>query len=138
MIKDATINGTPLSHWGVSLLSGAEETLLTPAPMKDYITNESRLEHGVRLLNVTPKTDRREVSIPFLIEGNGRADFLQKYSSFVDELYTGTIVLSIPELGKSFTLTYRSSGKYGSYGLCRAKLIVRFIEAVPVENKNEV
>ena len=33
-------------------------------------------------------------------------------------------------------LTYLSCGKYGSYGDCRAKLMVKFIEAVPVENKD--
>lgn len=135
MIRNATINGTPLSTWGACLMSGAEEALLTPAPMKDYIQNESRLEHGLRILPGYAKVASRELTLPFLIEGNGKADFLSKYSSFVDELYKGNIALQIPDLNRTFTLTYLSCGKYGSYGACRAKVMVRFMEAIPVENK---
>jgi len=71
-----------------------------------------------------------------LIEGRERADFLNKYMSFVNELYKGNIALHIPELGKTFSLVYLSCGKYGSYGDCRAKLVVKLAEAVPVANKD--
>lgn len=134
MIRNATINGTPLSTWGAGLMDGTMEALLAPAPMKDYISNESRLEHGTRILPGYAKVASRELSLPFLIEGKGRADYLSKYSSFVNELYKGNIALYIPELNRTFTLTYLSSGKYGSYGECRAKVMVRFMEAVPVAN----
>lgn len=136
MIKDATINGRPLSAWGAGLMSGTIEALLTPASMKEYIKNESRLENGSRIITTSAKVASRELSLPFLIEGNGKADFIEKYSSFVNELYKGNIALYIPGLKKTFTLTYLSCGKYGSYGDCRAKLMVKFIEAVPVENKD--
>ena len=43
MIKNATINGNPLSVWGAALMSGTVEVLLTPAPVKEYIKGESRL-----------------------------------------------------------------------------------------------
>ena len=89
MIKNATINGNPLSVWGAALMSGTVEVLLTPAPVKEYIKGESRLEHGSRIVMANVKTASREVSLPFLIEGGGREDFLHKYMSFVDELYKG-------------------------------------------------
>lgn len=133
MIKNATINGRSFSAWGLSLFSDAINTLITPAPMKDYISNESRLEHGSRVISSNAKVASREVSIPFLIEGTSRADFIRKYMSFVDELYKGTIALYIPELNKTFTLLYLSCGKYGSYGDCKAKLMVKFTDPNPVE-----
>ena len=137
MIKNATINGNPLSVWGAALMSGTVEVLLTPAPVKEYIKGESRLEHGSRIVMANVKTASREVSLPFLIEGGGREDFLHKYMSFVDELYKGNIALHIPELDKTFSLAYLSCGKYGSYGDCWAKLVVKFLEAIPVENKEK-
>lgn len=134
MTKNATINGKPLSTWGARLLSGTIEALLTPAPMKEYIKNESRLEHGERVITANAKVASRELSIPVLIEGKNRADFLSKYMSFVNELYKGNIALRIPALGKSYSLIYISCGKYGSYGECRAKLMVKFHEPIPVQN----
>lgn len=135
MTRDAKLNGYPLSKWGAALMSGTLEALLTPPPMKDYIQNTSRLEHGTRILTNNAKAASRELTLPFLIEGQGRADFLSRYSSFVEELQKGNIALYIPELEKTYQLVYLSCGKYGSYGGCRAKLMVKFIEPIPVENK---
>lgn len=113
-------------------MEGTLEALLTPAPMKEYIKNDSRRENGLRLIPANAKVAAREVSIPFLIEGSGRVDFLLKYKSFVNELYKGNIVLQVPGLERAYTLTYLSCSKYGSYGACRAKVMVRLLEATPV------
>lgn len=134
MIKNATINGKSLSTWGAALMSGTVEALLTPAPMKEYIKNESRLEHGERVIPNLAKVASRELQLPFLIEGNSPTDYLNKYMSFVEELYKGIIALQIPELGKTYNLLYLSSGKYGSYGSCRGKIVVKFKEPIPVVN----
>ena len=102
-------------------MSGTVEVLLTPAPVKEYIKGESRLEHGSRIV-MAKRQNRIARSFPTVPDrGRRKEDFLHKYMSFVDELYKGNIALHIPELDKTFSLAYLSCGKYGSYGDCRAK-----------------
>lgn len=132
-----TINQKPLSTWGARLMDGAVESLLTPAPAKEYIQSKSRLQHGIRVAAASEnaRTDSREVSIPILIEGRNRTEYFSRYLSFVEELKGGNIALAIPDLGFTFRLVYLSCGKYGSYGDCRAKLTVKFLEPNPEDRQ---
>lgn len=93
-------------------------------PVKDYIENDSRLEHGIQITSSPEicKMDSRELTLPFFITGNSQSDYLDKYSSFVSELVKGKIALKILALGKTYNLYYLSCGKYGSYGKCRVSL----------------
>lgn len=136
MERNAFINNKNIwETWGAELMDGSMEALLTPAPLKDYIQNESRLEHGTRIIS-TPescKMAEREISIPVLITGTGKSDYLSKYASFVNELISGKIALKVPALGKVYNLYYLSCGKYGSYGECRGKLMVKLKEPNPAD-----
>lgn len=134
MTEDATINGKPLKTWGARLLSGTNEALLAPPSMKDYIRNESRLEHGEHVMTGNAKFASREVSIPVMIEGSSRTDYIKKYMSFVEELRNGNVALYVPDLGKTYSLAYLSCGKYGSFGECRSKLMIKFLESEPWMN----
>lgn len=50
MERNAFINGRNIwSTWGAELMDGALEAILTPPPVKDYIENDSRLEHGIQI-----------------------------------------------------------------------------------------
>ena len=96
MERNAFINGRNIwSTWGAELMDGALEAILTPPPVKDYIENDSRLEHGVQITSSPEicKMDSRELSLPFFITGNSQSDYLDKYSSFVSELVKGKIAL---------------------------------------------
>lgn len=75
---------------------------------------------------------------PFFITGNSQSDYLDKYSSFVSELVKGKIALKIPALGKIYNLYYLSCGKYGSYGKCRGKFMVKLKEPNPGDRKDIV
>ena len=106
MERNAFINGKNIwSTWGAELMDGALEAILTPPPVKDYIENDSRLEHGIQITSSPEicKMDSRELSLPFFITGNSQSDYLDKYSSFVSELVKGKIALKIPALGR-FTI----------------------------------
>ena len=53
MERNAFINGRNIwSTWGAELMDGALEAILTPPPVKDYIENDSRLEHGLSLIHI--------------------------------------------------------------------------------------
>lgn len=134
MERNAFINDKNIwETWGAELMDGTLEALLTPPPVKEYIEDDSRMEHGVRITS-TPeicKMDAREISVPVLITGSSYEDYLAKYTSFVNELVRGKIALKIPALGKVYTLYYLSCSKYGSYGRCRGKFTLKLKEPNP-------
>lgn len=141
MERNAFINGRNIwSTWGAELMDGALEAILTPPPVKDYIENDSRLGHGIQITSSPEicKMDSRELTLPFFITGNSQSDYLDKYSSFVSELVKGKIALKIPALGKTYNLYYLSCGKYGSYGKCRGKFMVKLKEPNPGDREDIV
>ena len=96
-------------------------------PMKEFIENKSRLEHGKRVITNNPKVDEREITLSFTIEGNSQSDYQTKRKAFFDELYKGAVDIQIPAnsseiyhliyLGKSITYAQsldRTFGKISS------------------------
>ena len=138
MERNITINNLNIyTTWGAELDDGSLESLLTPPPVKDYIENESRLESGTRITDV-PKLRQwanREVTLRITIKGNGQADYLAKYVSFVEMLTSGKLAVGVPVLGMEFSLYYLSCSKYGSYGLCKGKFVLKLREPNPKERK---
>ena len=53
MKGELLINGKDAwTTWGVCMGEGFLDSIDAPAPMKDYIENESRLEHGKRVITM--------------------------------------------------------------------------------------
>lgn len=131
MKGQAYINGKDIwLTWGAKLWKGTYEKLLKPPPMKDYIRNSSRMEHGDRVIanSDVSKTAARELSLQFLIEGSSENDYLVKYTSFVSELEKGALELKIPKLNTTFKLVYIDCSSYGYYGKRMGKFTVKFEE----------
>lgn len=132
-----TINGTNISSLGVSLEKGSYAALLTPAPLKDFVENNDPTKDGTEVL--TQKKDgtplariaERDVTLTFLIVGDSQSDFMAKYAQFVGILQSGNISLYIADLGRTFSLIYRSSTQYDNYRLKACKLAVKFREPNP-------
>lgn len=108
--KDAWIT------WGVNMDEGFLDALDAPLQMKDYIENESRLEHGKRVITNSPKVTSRDITLGFTITGTNETDYRSKKKAFETELQKGTFTLSVPKLSTDiFNLVY--TGKSVSYGL---------------------
>lgn len=56
--------------WGVRMDDGFLTALCAPCTMKEYIENESRLEHGKRVVTDNAKVASREVTLAFTIYNN--------------------------------------------------------------------
>lgn len=139
MDRDCSINNkNTWDTWGAEMMDGYLEALLTPPAAKDYIENESRAEHGIRITapEETCLMADRELSISVLITGSTVADYLAKYASFVEELTNGKLALKVPTLGKVFNLYYLSCSKYGSYGKCRGKFTIKLKEPNPADRED--
>ncbi|WP_195662517.1 hypothetical protein [Bacteroides congonensis] len=134
-MADLLINGRDAFQvWGVRMGDNFLNSLGASVPMKDFIENKSRLEHGKRIIATTPKLDEREITLAFTIEGNSQSDYQTKKIAFFEELYKGVIDIQIPAisnaiyhliyLGKSITYAQSVDRTFG-------KCSIKFCEPNP-------
>lgn len=129
--SDITINGIPLHSIGVTLLTGAYSSLLTPPPLKDFVKNNDPTKPGTDVIVDNPVVSERDVTLTFLIEGKSKGAFLSNYKAFVAQLHKGKIELYIPELDQYFHLLYSNSTQFANYRLNACKIAVKFNEPNP-------
>lgn len=120
-------NKDAYTTWGVRMGDNFLDVIGASAPMKDFIENKSRLEHGKRVIVNNPKLDEREITLSFTIEGSSLSDYQEKKKAFFEELYKGAVDIQVPAnsidvyhliyLGKSITYAQsldRTFGKISS------------------------
>ena len=96
MTGDLLINGKDaFSTWGVRMGDGFLDAIDGFNEMKDYIENESRLEHGKRVIAENAKVDSREITLQFTIEGSSESDYRAKKKAFQTELEKGAVNIKI-------------------------------------------
>ena len=138
-MSELIINGkNALQTWGVRMGDGFIDALNAPLTMKEYIENESRLEHGKRMIVNRPRIASREVTLSFTIEGNSISDYMAKKKMFESELYNGTFNVNIPNVSEDvFKLVYM--GRASSYGQSKdrafGKFSVKFVEPNPADRQ---
>lgn len=137
MTADLIINRKDaLETWGVRMGDGFLDAIDGFNEMKDYIENESRLEHGKRMITDNAKVASREITLQFTIEGNSEGDYRSKKKAFQTELEKGAVNIKVPALGDEvYKLVYL--GKSISYGLssdrCFCKISSKFCEPNPMD-----
>ena len=124
--------------WGVNMDDGFLDALDAPLQMKDYIENESRLEHGKRMITSSPKVASRDITLGFTITGTNETDYRTKKKAFETELQKGAFTLNVPKLGTDvFNLVY--TGKSVSYGLslnrCFGHFSMKVTEPNPMDRE---
>lgn len=123
-----------LNTFGVTLTRGWREALLTPPPVKEYVTNDSRIENGMSVI-ASPqfsKMQKRDVRLSFFLEGNDENDYLSKYEAFLNKIaYSGQICLKVPVLKRVFKLVYSQCSKFGDYGLKKGNFTLKLTEYNP-------
>lgn len=137
MSGDLIINGKDAwTTWGVCMGDGFLDAIDGFNEMKDYIEDESRLEHGKRIITDNAKVASREITLQFTIQGSSENDYRTKKKAFQTELERGTVNIKIPALGTElYRLVYL--GKNVSYGLsldrCFGKVSSKFCEPNPMD-----
>lgn len=107
-----TINGIKEGTFGVRMGEGFLNELLSPAPLKEFITNESRLKDGKDVVYNNPKKESRELTLVFNIEGSNEKEFNSNYNKFLEILYKGKVTITIPTNNVSYELTYLRSAQF--------------------------
>ena len=131
-MAEITINGYTLSGLGVTLLDGSYASLLTPAQLKEWVSNDDPRMDGVQyIVPATPVVKERNVNLYFMVKGATQAEFLSRYNTFIGLLQSGMANISIPDLGATYALKYESCTSFDHFGLTMCKVAVKFIEPHP-------
>lgn len=130
MKVDLRINGsaTVWDDWGLRMGEGFLDALTEPLSIKPYVENESRLEHGKRIVvDSNPKIESRDLELDFTITGVDEDDFRKKRDDFFfSVIYRGNVDIQVPALGsETYHLVYL--GKGGEYGLSPLRNFCHFI-----------
>lgn len=129
---EETINGNPLSYFGATLLHGSYAELMTPADLKEWVSNEDVTKDGTDyLVPSTPLLAERNVSLHFGIKRDSESEFLTSYNIFVDMLQSGIIDLFVPRLGRHYFLKFETCTSYDNFSLKACKIAVKFTEPNP-------
>ncbi len=125
--KDAYIT------WGVRMDKDFLDSINSAASMKEYITNESRNENGVRISNPNPKIASKTITLNVTLQGDNRNDFRTKKDAFFNELYKGDISIKVPQDSEDvYHLKYQQGVSYGqNINRTFCKMALKFIEPNP-------
>lgn len=108
--KDAWI------EWGVNMGEDFINEIDAFVPMKELIENDSRLEHGKRILLANPRVASRELTLHFTIKGDSETDYRAKRKAFEQELQKLAVDIKVPAIGTEvYHLVYL--GKSVAYAL---------------------
>lgn len=78
--------------WGAFLDDASISALMTPAATKEFVKNNSRLEHGTRYITTNPKLKERDLTLNLQIFAPTRAEFYTRYNNFCTQvLATGLL-----------------------------------------------
>lgn len=120
--------------WGVFFSDAAVNALRTPAPMKGYIENKSRLEHGKRVIHDenTARVDDRDLTLVIYIRASNQEQFDIKFDSFVEELQNGRIEIELADRpGVVYRCDYISASQFSQFNGRLGKLTLKLNEPNP-------
>ena len=129
------INGkNTYTQWGVVLAQGSIEALFAFPPAKEYVTNASRLENGVRVLTsgtALAKDADREVNLVISLLATGETDFKTKYASFLSELRGRTLDIKTTHSAEVYHCLYKSCTTFSDWNGRVCSMVLRLWEYNP-------
>lgn len=102
--------------WGISMDDTSLSELMTPPANKAFIENESRLQHGKRVLAVLPRMDQRNLTLQINLTAATEAQFFARYGEFCKELAAGTLHIRTKyQPGVVYKTIYLSCGQFSQF-----------------------
>lgn len=132
------INGwDAYNKWGAVLADTSLSALMTPAPLKSYITNECAASNGIVVANAPlamPKVDSRTVQLTIFLYASTKDAFYANYDSFVAELQKGKVQIKTKyQPDTVYKLLYESCSQFSQFNGKLAKLTLRMTEPNPTD-----
>ena len=111
-------------YYHVRMGSGFIDAIEGSVQLKEAVENESRLEHGVRMM-VNTKKAKRNVTLMFNIHGRTQAEYMTNKAAFETMIQKGLVSIKINDdlhpnyyhlvyTGKSVTYKHSYSGIFGT------------------------
>lgn len=124
--KDAYIS------WGISLDETSLSELMTPASNKEFIENESRLEHGKQVLVSNPRLNSRNLTLKINLTASSERQFFERYNSFCKELATGVLeIRTMYQPNLMYKTIYQSCSQFSQFMRGIGKFTLKLIEPNP-------
>ena len=142
-INDTTL--TTERKWGVFIAETSLTALMTPPPMKSYVSNKSTLIDGIQVLEENnntgqvPKVDEREIQLVLGLRANSLAQFMARYRSFCDELKKRKLILTVvvsegeSSFSETYHLLYNSCSQYSEFNGRLARFVLKVTEPNPTK-----
>ena len=127
------INGkNARTEWGVLTTVNTLSALLAPAPLKDFVSNTSRLEHGTRVDSSNPKVAQRELNLEVQMTADNETQFYARHESFCNELEKGIVDMYLSDRPTTiYHLLYNSCPQYTQFRRGIATLSLKVTEPNP-------
>ena len=127
----------------IRLIKGAYDELLRYPPVKEYVTNSSSLENGVRYdlpqdSDYSTKFNEKNFSIELLIDASTKAEMETLLASFIGKYHTNLFHLKVVKLGSTtvnfvFKLVYRDCERLKIYRDGRGIFALKLTEINPAD-----
>lgn len=133
MKEELYINGKDAyTTWGISMDDTALSELMTPSANKALIENESRMEHGKRVVVAKPKIDSRNLTLQINLTAPNEGLFFERYNSFCQELATGVLEIETkyqPDV--VYKTIYQSCSQFSQFMRGIGKFVLKLYEPNP-------
>lgn len=133
MKKELYINGKDAyTTWGITMDNTALSELMTPPSNKAFIENESRLEHGKRVVPANPRIDARNLTLQINLTATDEAQFFERYKNFCEELATGVLEIETKyQPGVVYKTVYQSCSQFSQFMRGIGKFTLKLVEPNP-------
>lgn len=127
------INGQDAyTTWGISMDDTSLSSLMTPPPMKEFIENKSRTEHGKRVVLDNPKIDERNITLQINLTAKNKEDFFSRYNRFCTELAKGVLEIKTKyQPNVLYRTIYVSCSQFSQFVQGIGKFVLRLVEYNP-------
>lgn len=136
MVGEVWINGEDIAEeYGIHFLQGSLTALLTPPPVKAYISNKSALSHGKQVLNdedTPPKLDERDIQLTFGLVAKNMTQFFDRYNRFCSLLQGGKLNIKTKyQPTVIYRCNYLSCAQFSQFNGKIAKFVLKVNEPNP-------
>nr|DAI13923.1 MAG TPA: hypothetical protein [Caudoviricetes sp.] len=131
------INGKDAyTTWGISMDDTSLSTLMTPPPLKAYITNDDRTRHGKEYLPSPVHVDARDLTLQINLTAKTESQFFTRYASFCDELSKGVLNIETSyQKGVVYHCLYQSCSQFSQFMRGIGKFALKLTEFNPNNRK---
>lgn len=122
--------------YGIMLVKGSYDTLMKYPPVKELVSNDSRLENGVRYIATEQyvKVNEKNFSIRFILEDKtSQSSFYTRLDNFLTLIRKGMFELKITTLNKVFRLVYRDCDRLSTFKSKHAIFELKLTEPDPTD-----